>query len=95
MHIQDLSMFFGHSLSDSYDECRATADWLLSNTQVRPSVGIVCGSGLGGLAEMLKDPQVFKYSDIPNFPRSTGMHKLQLSGKRQLLLCLCMLEGSN
>lgn len=57
----------------SYDDCRATADWLLSNTQVRPTVGIVCGSGLGGLAEMVKDPQVFKYSDIPNFPRSTGV----------------------
>eukprot|EP00064_Thunnus_orientalis_P017603 superscaffoldBa00003789_g17687 len=56
---------------DSYDQCRATADWLMSNTQVRPTVGIVCGSGLGGLAEMLKDPQIFKYSDIPNFPRST------------------------
>lgn len=60
-------------ISDSYDACQATADWLLSNTQVRPTVGIVCGSGLGGLAEMIKDPQVFKYSNIPNFPQSTGM----------------------
>ncbi|KAA8587787.1 hypothetical protein FQN60_016649 [Etheostoma spectabile] len=54
-----------------YEECRTTADWLLSSIQVRPTVGIVCGSGLGGLAEMIKDPQVFKYCDIPNFPRST------------------------
>lgn len=60
------------AVSGSYEECSATADWLRSHTQVRPTVGIVCGSGLGGLAEMLKDPQVFKYSDIPNFPRSTG-----------------------
>lgn len=67
-------MFFSLpvSLNDSYVHCRATADWLLSNTQVRPTVGIVCGSGLGGLAETIKDPQVFNYSDIPNFPRSTG-----------------------
>lgn len=40
---------------------------------MRPIVAIVCGSGLGGLAEILKDPQVFSYSDIPNFPQSTGM----------------------
>lgn len=27
---------------------------------------------------MIKDPQVFKYTDIPHFPRSTGLHKQQL-----------------
>lgn len=74
-------------LRDSYDECRITADWLLSHTHVRPTVGIVCGSGLGGLAEMIKDPQVFEYSDIPNFPRSTGKQSLQR--KAQLLMCVC------
>lgn len=60
-------------LSDSYEQCRATADWLLSRTQVCPAVAIVCGSGLGGLAEILKDPQMFNYSDVPNFPQSTGV----------------------
>lgn len=82
---------FSHSFSDSYEECRTTADWLMSKTPVRPTVGIVCGSGLGGLAEMLKDPQAFKYSDIPNFPRSTGTDNLQLCGKTQLL---CVFEHS-
>lgn len=57
----------------NYEECQATADWLLSQTAVRPLVGIVCGSGMGGLADMLKDQVAFKYSDIPNFPQSTGM----------------------
>lgn len=56
----------------SYEECKATADWLLAQATVRPLVGIVCGSGLGGLAHMLKDQLVIKYSDIPNFPQSTG-----------------------
>lgn len=71
-----LNLCFSDPLDDSYDECQATADWLLSNTKVRPTVGIVCGSGLGRLAEMLKDPQVFNYSDIPNFPQSTGISQL-------------------
>ncbi len=56
----------------SYEECKATADWLLAQGPVRPLLGVVCGSGLGGLAEMLKDQLVIKYSDIPNFPQSTG-----------------------
>lgn len=60
------------SSSYSYEECKATADWLLAQTDVRPTVGIVCGSGLGGLADLLKDQVAFNYKDIPNFPQSTG-----------------------
>lgn len=60
-------------LSDNYEQCRDAADWLLSRTKVRPTVAIVCGSGLGGLAEILKDPETFSYTDIPNFPQSTGV----------------------
>ncbi|XP_062261079.1 purine nucleoside phosphorylase-like [Platichthys flesus] len=77
---------------DSYAECSATADWLMSNTQVRPTVGIVCGSGMGGLAKMLKDPQVFKYSDIPNFPRSTvhGHAGQLVFGTLKGKPCVCM-----
>ena len=60
------------SFSYSYEDCKATSDWLLAQTDVRPLVGIVCGSGLGGLADMLKDQVAFNYKDIPNFPQSTG-----------------------
>ncbi|XP_013868498.1 purine nucleoside phosphorylase 5b [Austrofundulus limnaeus] len=76
----------------NYEECRNTADWLLNHTQVRPTVGIVCGSGLGGLAGMLKDPQVFKYSDIPNFPRSTvhGHAGQLVFGTLKGKPCVCM-----
>ena len=36
-----------------------------------PEVGIICGSGLGGLAKTLDNPTVIDYKDIPNFPRTT------------------------
>ncbi|XP_044076713.1 purine nucleoside phosphorylase 5b isoform X2 [Siniperca chuatsi] len=77
---------------DSYEDCQATADWLLSRTKVRPTVGIVCGSGLGGLAEILKDPEVFKYSDIPNFPQSTvhGHAGQLVFGTLKGKPCVCM-----
>uniref|UniRef100_A0A3B5QV62 Purine nucleoside phosphorylase n=1 Tax=Xiphophorus maculatus TaxID=8083 RepID=A0A3B5QV62_XIPMA len=60
----------------SYEDCKATADWLLTQTDMRPTVGIVCGSGLGGLADLLKDQVAFNYKDIPNFPQSTGHRPL-------------------
>ncbi len=41
-----------------------------------PTVGIVLGSGLGTLAEEIKDPVVIPYKDIPGFPVSTAIgHK--------------------
>lgn len=40
-----------------------------------PRVAIVCGSGLGGLAETIhEEPRISTaYKNIPNFPLSTGM----------------------
>lgn len=41
-----------------------------------PLVGIVLGSGLGELAEVISDKIVIPYSDIPNFAKSTAIgHK--------------------
>uniref|UniRef100_A0A8C5SX17 Purine nucleoside phosphorylase n=1 Tax=Laticauda laticaudata TaxID=8630 RepID=A0A8C5SX17_LATLA len=55
----------------TYEDYQRTAEWLLSKTKHRPRVAIICGSGLGGLADLLKDQVVFEYSKIPNFPQST------------------------
>lgn len=41
------------------------------NTNIKPEVGIICGSGLGGIAEKLTDRKEFPYESIPDFPRST------------------------
>ncbi|KAL6468094.1 hypothetical protein MHYP_G00237710 [Metynnis hypsauchen] len=85
-------MFPDSSSGYSYEECKATADWLLEQAPVRPLVGIVCGSGLGGLADMLKDQKVFKYSDIPNFPQSTvhGHAGQLVFGTLKGKPCVCM-----
>ncbi|KAI9342628.1 nucleoside phosphorylase domain-containing protein [Obelidium mucronatum] len=51
------------------------ADWIknkLPPGMKTVEVGIICGSGLGGLAATLEAPRVeFEYKDIPNFAVST------------------------
>ncbi|XP_067276659.1 purine nucleoside phosphorylase 6 [Pseudorasbora parva] len=78
--------------SFSYDEYKETADWLLVNTNYRPKVAIICGSGLGGLAEQLDNKNVFPYDKIPRFPHSTVQgHKGQLVfGELNGKQCVCM-----
>ncbi|MBP9732416.1 MAG: purine-nucleoside phosphorylase [Candidatus Magasanikbacteria bacterium] len=44
----------------------------LGKKQRKPQVGIVLGSGLGEFAKRLKDPESFRYQDIPHFPESTA-----------------------
>lgn len=56
----------------TYEDCKNTAEWLLSHTKHRPQVAVICGSGLGGLTNQLTQTQAFDYSEIPNFPQSTG-----------------------
>ena len=61
----------------TYDDIKSVADHLLSQTKIRPEIGIICGSGLGELAEDLDENNVrnvFSYKDIPKFPVTTGVH---------------------
>uniref|UniRef100_A0AAY4ADB5 Purine nucleoside phosphorylase n=1 Tax=Denticeps clupeoides TaxID=299321 RepID=A0AAY4ADB5_9TELE len=77
---------------DSHSSSGATANWLLSRIDTPPVVGIVCGSGLGGLADTLKDPVAFHYQDIPNFPQSTvqGHAGRLVFGTLKGKPCVCM-----
>ncbi len=46
-------------------------DYLQSKTNVRPTVGIILGTGLGGLVKEIEIIDIIEYKDIPNFPVST------------------------
>ena len=56
----------------NYERCSESAKFLLSRTKYRPSVAIICGTGLGTLGDLLSDVDVVPYEDIPHFPLSTG-----------------------
>lgn len=47
------------------------SDHILGRTKHRPKIGIICGSGLGGLADLAEKADIFPYSEIPGFPQST------------------------
>jgi len=51
----------------------AAAHFLLTQTKLRPEIGLVLGSGLGGFADSLTDATRVPYSHIPSFPRSTAI----------------------
>uniref|UniRef100_A0A087XSC0 purine-nucleoside phosphorylase n=1 Tax=Poecilia formosa TaxID=48698 RepID=A0A087XSC0_POEFO len=61
----------GSSCCYSFDDYKLTTEWLQNQTRHRPKVAVICGSGLGLLAEAAADKQTFRYQDIPNFPVST------------------------
>jgi purine-nucleoside phosphorylase len=53
------------------EKIKQTADFIKSKIDIKPEIGIILGSGLGGLADRIEEPFVLKYKDIPNFPVST------------------------
>ena len=47
------------------------AQYIRERTELRPTIGLVLGSGLGDFADTLEDAFRIPYSDIPNFPVPT------------------------
>lgn len=61
------------------DKIKESVDYIKSKYNVKPSIGLILGSGLGSLGERIEDPIIIDYKDIPNFPISTVEgHKGQL-----------------
>ncbi len=46
-------------------------DYITSKTNVQPTVGIILGTGLGGLVKEIEIIDEIEYKDIPHFPLST------------------------
>ncbi len=50
---------------------KASAEYIKGRTAFEPEVGIILGTGLGGLVEHIEIVEAIPYSEIPNFPVST------------------------
>ncbi|HEV3205618.1 MAG TPA: purine-nucleoside phosphorylase [Terriglobales bacterium] len=60
-------------MTHDFANAEAAARFLLSQTSLRPRIGLVLGSGLGGFADELSDATRIPYTNIPFFPRSTAV----------------------
>ena len=63
--------------SEAFQKASESASFIRSRLPTHlqnPRVAIVCGSGLGGIADTVaaKDKFEIDYLDIPNFPKTTG-----------------------
>lgn len=59
------------STLDLFDQIEEAKQAIQKRWSNRPRVGIILGTGLGGLAEDIEADAKIPYEDIPHFPRST------------------------
>lgn len=53
------------------EEIKSTATFLINKTNFSPEIGIILGTGLGGLVKEIQIEHTISYEDIPHFPIST------------------------
>lgn len=53
------------------DKARAAARYIQKKSKIKPTIGIILGTGLGRLVTAITKTKVFHYSDIPHFPVAT------------------------
>src|SRR5271157_5157495 len=58
---------------DLFTRAESGAAFVLSQTHLRPQIGLVLGSGLGSFADDLTEAVRIPYAHIPTFPRSTAV----------------------
>ena len=52
-------------------EVEAAAEFIRSRLDAQPEIGLILGTGLGGVAEAMEKRAVIPYGSIPHFPVST------------------------
>ena len=59
--------------ADLFSRAEAAAAFVLAQTDLRPQIGLVLGSGLGSFADDLNEAVRIPYAEIPTFPCSTAI----------------------
>lgn len=54
----------------NFENIYESYNYLKENVEIRPEIGIILGSGLGDVVNLLSDKQIISYKDIPHFPCS-------------------------
>jgi purine-nucleoside phosphorylase len=81
-------------MNDQFTLAETAAKCVLERTPLRPRIGLVLGSGLGGFADSLTDATRIPYADIPGFPRSTAIgHAGQLVIGKAGVVPVAVMQG--
>ena len=54
----------------NFENIYKSYNYLKENVEIKPEIGIILGSGLGDVVNLLSDKQIISYKDIPHFPCS-------------------------
>ncbi len=63
----------GSSHFGEFERAGIAADFIFSQTSLKPQIALVLGSGLGAFADEFADAARIPYAIIPHFPRSTAI----------------------
>ena len=54
----------------NFENIYKSYNYLKEKVEIKPEIGIILGSGLGDVVNLLSDKQIISYKDIPHFPCS-------------------------
>jgi purine-nucleoside phosphorylase len=81
-------------MTDAFTRAESAAAFVLSQTNLRPRIGLVLGSGLGGFGDDLAEAFRIPYAQVPSFPRSTAVgHAGQLVIGKSGDISVAVLQG--
>jgi purine-nucleoside phosphorylase len=81
-------------VQDLAAQIREATEFIRRDWHGQPTVGIILGTGLGGLATQIRSQVTFDYESIPHFPRSTTVgHAGQLVCGELQGLTVAAMEG--
>jgi len=58
-------------MENMYEKVQETVNYIKNKVELKPKIGIILGSGLGDLVNVIEEKEYVDYKDIPNFPQST------------------------
>ncbi|MDM8534466.1 purine-nucleoside phosphorylase [Clostridiaceae bacterium HSG29] len=58
-------------MNDMLKKIEEAKEYLLTRLDSKPEIGLILGSGLGVMANEIKNPTIIKYDDVPYFLKST------------------------
>jgi purine-nucleoside phosphorylase len=58
-------------MTELREQIREAVEFIRTKARLKPEIGIILGTGLGGLAKEIRKEAVIDYEEIPHFPIST------------------------